>query len=103
MAHIVPIKMSDADALKIVRGCAKDSAKIDFCDHARQQMRKRQITTTQVLECLAKGNIYEPVHRDIRGDWKLTLEHVACAVVIRVVIAIKYNDSGQRIVVVTAF
>jgi hypothetical protein len=103
MAHIIPIKMTDADAVQIVRGCAKNSTKVSFCEHAMQQMRKRHISTTQVMDCLAKGQIYEPVCRDVRGDWKLTLEHVACATVIRVAVAIKYNSSGERIVVITAF
>lgn len=103
MVHIVPIRMSDSDALQIIKGCAADSAKVYFCEHARKQMQKRQITTKQVFECLSKGQIYEPVHRDVRGDWKLTLEHAACATLVRVAVAIKYNNSGQRIVVITAF
>jgi Domain of unknown function (DUF4258) len=101
---IVPIKLSDQSALSIVRNCAQDSSKVFFSGHAKQRMIKHRITNIQVLDCLLKGIICESVHRDIgTGDWKLNLEHYTAGAHVRVTVAIKYKESGERILVVTTF
>jgi Domain of unknown function (DUF4258) len=103
MAKIIPIQLSDKAALGIARECAKYTSRVMFCGHALQQMKKRGITAKQVKDCLLKGRVYEPVHRDIKGDWRMTIEHQMSCLTIRVAIAIKYNGNGEKIIVVTAF
>lgn len=41
-----------------------------FTDHAELRMRERRIGRRQVLETLKNGQISEPLHKDVRGDWR---------------------------------
>lgn len=56
---------------------------------------------TQVLTCLRKGTICEPVHQSIHGDWKATIEHLSAGEEVRVVVAIERPDDGDVAVVIT--
>jgi hypothetical protein len=103
MSTIIPIKMNDNDAIEILRRCVADDSKVFICQHARERMKERNITRPQVLSCLERGKIIESPCRDPRGDWRCTIEHYTSGNVVTVAVAIKYNDNGERIVVVTVF
>ena len=64
---ILPIKMNDSDARKILRRCVADDSKIFICQHARDCMEERNITRPQILSCLERGTIDESPYRDPRG------------------------------------
>ncbi|NCP15044.1 MAG: DUF4258 domain-containing protein [Sphingomonadales bacterium] len=67
--------MIDATALKVLRKIATDSARVVLTDHARLRMRQRKVSVAQVLTCLQRGIISEPVPLDPHGNWKLTVAH----------------------------
>lgn len=100
MAEPVPLRMSDPAALKLLREIAEDSAKVIFTQHARQRMRQRKVTTTQVLACLKGGFASEPVALDPHGNWKLTVSHRVAGVELHVGVAI---DVPTRAIVITVF
>ena len=58
-AEPIPLKMSNTGLLHIIRQLARDSANVYFTAHARQRMKQRQISNSQVLACLRRGDIYE--------------------------------------------
>lgn len=66
-------------------------------------MTERNITPLQILTCLEKGRITESPHRDVRGDWRCTIEHYTAGNIINVAAAIKYNNKGVYTVIVTVF
>jgi hypothetical protein len=101
MGTVQPLQPSDAGFLKKLRTIAKDSHRVVLTKHAKQRMRQRRINQRQVMECLRKGRICEPVHLTIHGDWKATLEHRYAGDVVRVAVAIERQDDGELAVVVT--
>lgn len=103
MSKVIPIKMNDVDALTILRGCVVNDSRIFICPHAKERMIERNITRKQVLTCIEKGKISESPYRDVKGDWRCSIEHYTSGNAVTVAIAFKYNNSGERIVVVTVF
>lgn len=93
--------LSDAGFLRKLRAIVRDSDRIVLTKHAKQRMGQRRINQRQIMECLRKGRIYEPVHLTIQGDWKATLEHQYAGDVVRVAVAIERQEDRELAVVVT--
>jgi Domain of unknown function (DUF4258) len=100
MAEPVPLRMNDASALKLLREIAQDSAQVIFTHHARQRMRQRKVFSMQVLTCLQRGIVSEPVALDAHGNWKLTVTHRVAGKDLDVAVAI---DVPRRAIVITVF
>lgn len=100
MAELVPLRMNDATALKVLREIAQDSAQVIFTHHARQRMRQRKVSPVQVLTCLQRGIASEPVALDVHGNWKLTVTHRVAGKDLDVAVAI---DVPKRAIVITVF
>lgn len=94
------MRMNDATALKVLREIATDSARVILTDHARQRMRQRKVSPVQVLTCLQRGIISEPVALDLHGNWKLTVAHRVAGKDLNVAVAI---DVPNRAIVITVF
>jgi hypothetical protein len=89
--------------LRIIRELAQDSGNVFIEPHAKKRMKQRQITLTQVLECLRKGSIDEPAHENIRGNWKCTLCLQHAGDLVRLVAVLEKDEKGDWIAVVTVF
>ena len=100
MAEPIPLRMNDANALRLLREIAADSAKVIFTAHARQRMRQRKVTPVQVIECLMRGGITEHVALDPYGLWKLTVSQRVAGKDLAVAVAI---DLPRRAIVITVF
>jgi hypothetical protein len=100
MAEPLPMKMSDAAALKLLREISADSSRVIFRTHALQRMRQRKVTPVQVIACLARGTVSEPVALDHFGNWKLTVSHRVAGRELNVAVAI---DVPRRAIVITVF
>lgn len=100
MAKAVPMRMNDATALKLLREIAADSGRVIFTSHARQRMRQRKVTPVQVVTCLQRGIVAEPVALDLHGNWKLTVAHRVAGRDLSVAVAI---DVPNRAIVITVF
>lgn len=103
MAKPIPLRLNDANMLRIVRELARDTANVFIEPHARSRMKKRHITRTQVYACLRHGVIDEHAHENIRGNWKCTLRHQHAGDVVRVTAVIEKDEEGNWIAVVTVF
>ena len=100
MAEPIPLRMNDANALRLLREIAVDSAKVIFTAHARQRMRQRKVTPVQVIECLMRGTIAEHVALDAYGNWKLTVSQRVAGKDLDVAVAI---DLPRRAIIITVF
>lgn len=89
--------------LRLIRELARDSDNVFIGGHARRRMKQRHITRTQVEKCLMKGSISESAHRDARGDWACTLHYQWAGDDVCVAVAIKCDEEGDWIAVVTVF
>lgn len=102
--NIVPLWARDpARAREHLRTVAQDSARVFFTAHARQRMRERRISTSQVLRCLRHGNVIEGPAPNPRGNWEVLVEVLSAGDVIRVAAALDQEPSGHFIVVITAY
>ena len=101
MGPVQPMHLSDAGFLRKLRAIVRDSDRIVLTKHAKQRMGQRRINQRQIMECLRKGRIYEPVHLTIQGDWKATLEHQYAGDVVRVAVAIERQEDRELAVIVT--
>lgn len=67
-------------------------------------MLERDIDRAQVFDCLKRGRVKEPVHKDIgTGNWKLTLERISAGQLVTVPVAITYKKQGTYAVVITVY
>ena len=103
MGEPIPIRLNDANMLRLIRKLAESSENVFIEPHAKKRMKQRHITRTQVLACLRHGVIDEPAHENIRGNWKCTLRHLHAGDLVRVSAAIEKDESGDWIAVVTVF
>ena len=94
------MRMNDATALKVLREIAQVSAQVIFTTHARRRMRQRKVSPVQVLACLQRGFVSEPVALDRHGNWKLTVTHRVAGKDLEVAVAI---DIPKRAIVITVF
>lgn len=94
------MRMNDATALKVLREIAEDSAQVIFTQHARLRMRQRKVSPVQVLACLQRGIVSEPVALDVHGNWKLTVTQRVAGKELNVAVAI---DVPKRAIVITVF
>ena len=92
--------MNDATALRVLRETAEDSARVIFTKHASQRMRQRKVSPVQVIACLQRGIIREPVALDLHGNWKLTVSHRVAGKDLDVAVAI---DVPNRAIIITVF
>lgn len=100
MPDPVPLRMNDATALKLLREIAQDSARVIFTRHAVLRMRQRKVSPVQVIACLQRGIVSEPVALDLHGNWKLTVSHRVAGKDLNVAVAI---DVPNRAIVITVF
>ena len=90
-------------ALRIIRECAEDSERVFYSPHARQRMRERHISFLDINRCLANGKLSEPPHQDVRKSWRCTVAHNIAGHHISVAVGFRFNEKGEKIVVITTF
>lgn len=66
-------------------------------------MRQRQIGRRQVLETLGHGTISEPLHPDVRGDWRCNVSWQCAGLRLTVGAVFKIQDNGEWVVIATVF
>ena len=99
-AKVLQMPVSDVTLRKRIAQIAVRSENVLLTSHARDRMRKRGVTLPQILATLRKGQVVEPAHLDIRGNWKCTLERVCAGERIKVAAAVQDRD-GEKVVVIT--
>lgn len=99
MAKIVPLKMNAARALSLIRAAAAETSRVVFLAHAKQRMRQRRITPTQVYSCLRLGVMLEGPSLDMKGGWRCSLRRLAAGEEVTVVVSLM-PDSDLVVVTV---
>lgn len=99
-----PLKLSEADAFRIIREAAEiDSGTIFLSDHAKDRMRQRDISRSQIISVLrsTSSTMSEGPYRTARGDFKCQLEGYAAGDAVNVVVAIRIPLNAQSVLVIT--
>lgn len=100
-SNIAQLRMTDQSLRRRIAELAADSNNIVLTAHAKQRMRARRISLTQVQRVLLRGNIVEPAHKDIKGCWKCTLQLLIAGDTIRVAAALGEDANKNKVIVVT--
>ena len=98
--NVLPLRMTPATALRVIREVAEDTSRVVILDHAKRQMRKRRITRGQVYSCLRLGVITEDPALDMQNYWRCTMSRLAAGDEISAVVSFNSRD---RVLVITAF
>ena len=98
--NVLPLRMTPATALRVIREVAKDTSRVVILDHAKRQMRKRRITRGQVYACLRLGVIIEGPALDMKNYWRCTMLQLIAGDEISAVVSFNSRD---RVLVITAF
>lgn len=100
MAQIVPLTLTSAHALRMVRQLAADTNNIVIIGHARKRGRQRAINRRQVELCIQRGSICEGPFMNPKGNWQVNMYRHAAGEEIECIVAI---DWGRSLIVVTVF
>ena len=103
MSKISCIKPTDRQAIAWVKEAGSQKRRLVFTEHAELRMQERRIGRRQVLQTLQNGHISEPLHQDVRGDWRCNVSWFHAGVSLTVGIVFKLSDQGEWVVIATVF
>ncbi|EDX0371751.1 DUF4258 domain-containing protein [Salmonella enterica] len=101
MADIIPYPLTRSKALEIIRDLARTSSRQFYTRHAKERMRERGFSTTDVLDCLQKGRISEGPFQAANGNWQFTMVWFRAGAHIQVVAALDTDDEGNYLIIIT--
>lgn len=93
-----PAKMGRSEFQRIVRSYSA-AGRIIYTRHTKNDHPERQITTTMIAACLAKGVVSSDPVVDAHGNWKADIERRGAGQELLVAAAIKW---GNGVIIVTA-
>ena len=99
-AEVLPLKLSAAHALRMVREISADTDQLVVLSHATKRARQRRVSRRQIELCCQKGSITEGPFMNQHGHWQVNLfrhaagEELTCSVAI---------DWPSRLLVITTF
>jgi hypothetical protein len=103
-AAVNEFPLSQHSAKKIINELAINyTNRVKLSSHARQRMKQRGITNTQILKVLASTHsiFTEAPHMTAGGDWKFNLQGVAAGEVVEVVVVLRRLETDPSAFVVT--
>lgn len=103
MGSVKPFKPRESDVRQWLQEAGEGKRRLLLSPHAQERMKERKIGRRQVLETLKRGTISEPLHKDVRGDWRCNVSWRSAGVEITVGAVLKLQETGEWVVVATVF
>ncbi|MCJ8269193.1 MAG: DUF4258 domain-containing protein [Psychrosphaera sp.] len=103
-AGVNELPLSQNTAKKIIKELALNHTNsVKLSSHARQRMKQRGVTNTQILKVLSSAHsvFTEAPHMTAGGDWKFNLQGVAAGEVVEVVVVLRRLETDPCAFVVT--
>lgn len=100
MAELIPFKLSEPNARKMIAELSVDTEKIVIVPHGKTQAARRKITRRQIELCVQKGIITEGPFLNNFGNWQVTIQRTAAGEQITCVVAI---DWPNQLIVITTY
>ncbi|MCL2296970.1 MAG: DUF4258 domain-containing protein [Proteobacteria bacterium] len=104
MNKVIPIGRGmrlERDVERTIRDLANDSGRVFVTRHAKERMLERRVTRPQILECLRKGRITEPLHQEASGSWIGTFSRTVAGQDVDVVAKLQEKSDGEFVLVIT--
>lgn len=101
MGDILPYPLTRTKALEIIRELSCVSSRQFYTHHAKERMRERGFTTSDVLDCLQKGRINEGPFQAANGSWQFTMIWFRAGAQIQVVAALDTDEEGNYLIIIT--
>ena len=95
-----PDRLSEADAIKIVRTIAANTDNIVVIPYGKMKAKQRKVTRRQMELCVQKGTITEGPFLNTHGNWQVNLFRHAAGEQITCVVAIEW---ATRVLVINTF
>ncbi|MDH5722926.1 MAG: DUF4258 domain-containing protein [Alphaproteobacteria bacterium] len=89
---------SPHDLMRLIREIAQDTGNVILTDHAKEQMKERNITFPHILGCLRQGQVTEGPYQSVKGDWTCNLTRAVAGIDITAVVAV---DLKCKAIIVT--
>ena len=74
MNEPIPLRMTAAVALRIVRNRAKTTGQVIITNHAQQRMEERSLNIDDVFLILRRGGIYLAPIKNEKSEWQAEVE-----------------------------
>lgn len=103
MSSVKPFKPRESSVRLWLREAGEGKRRLLISPHAEKRMKERKIGRRQVLETLKHGTISEPLHQDVRGDWRCNVSWRHAGVLITLGAVLKLQETGEWIVIATVF
>ena len=103
MSSVKPLKPRESSVRQWLKEAGEGQRRLLISPHAQERMTERKIGRRQVLETLKHGTISEPLHKDVRGDWRCNVSGRHAGMRITLGVVLKLQESGEWIVIATVF
>lgn len=103
MGSVKTLKPRESVVRQWLKEAAEGKRRLLISPHAQGRMKERKIGRRQVLETLKHGTISEPLHKDVRGDWRCNVSWHHAGMRITVGAVLKLQETGEWVVVATVF
>ena len=100
MPPVQPERLSQADALRVIRTLAADTENIVVIQYGKRRAKQRKVTRRQMELCVQKGTITEGPFLNLHGNWQVNLFRHAAGEQITCVVAIEW---ATRVLVINTF
>jgi len=95
-------RLSTAQLAKHIRGLARDTANVVFTLHVKQRMLEREVTNTEVLQCLRGGTMRRaPETNERMGALECRMERQVLQRELACIVAL--CDEDPSLIIVTVF
>ncbi|AYH45785.1 DUF4258 domain-containing protein [Azoarcus sp. DN11] len=103
MTPIESFPPSEHQARQWMQEAAEGRRRLLFSLHAEERMQQRKIGRRQIIQVLRTGTVSEPLHQDVRGDWRCNVSGRSAGMRLTVGVVLKQKPDGAWVVVATAF
>jgi hypothetical protein len=103
MSSIKSLKPRESVVREWIKEASEGKRRLLISPHAQERMKERKIGRRQVLETLKHGTISEPLHKDVRGDWRCNVSWHHAGMRITLGVVLKLQETGEWVVVATVF
>lgn len=103
MSSVKTLKPRESIVRQWLKEAGEGTRRLLLSPHALERMKERKIGRRQVLETLKHGTISEPLHKDVRGDWRCNVSWQHAGMRITLGAVLKLQETGEWVVVATVF